>query len=1434
MSVRLVAKVHPFDATRRIVRDLPRAPLAELFSSLELDLDLSHARFTVNDGQVADPAFIPADGDLIFVNVVPAGDTRKMGTESKIGGALMVVAGVLLTVFTAGIGAGIGAALIGSGVSLFLGGVVLYNTKLPGLSSQDQAQSANYLRGSQNQTVLGGPVSIVLGKHRIAPDNAAAPYTEIVGNDQYLHQLFAVSTLDCAIDADTWKIGDTLLSKYDDASVEIVQDGATLDQYPYIVRETSVGQEVRNQSDDGSSGSLVFTTATKTNRIVVDVAFNGLIEYDKDGNKQNASVELRAEYKPAGADDSQYRSLGHWVGGWDVISAQSTKALRFTITKDLDNLSSGGADYTTDCQYDVRLTRVTGDSSDSSTIDKVYWGSLRAVQFDRPISEKAQAQITVAALRIKATGQLSGTVSQLSCIAHLLARNWDSSGSGADHWPAARTANPASAYLYILTNPRANPRPTQDSAIDWPAFESWHQFCSDKDYECNMVVSDQYDRDTLLDLIAQCGRATGIKINGKYSIVVDRERDVPMQMITPRNSWGYSGSKAFPDFPHALKINFIDAALDYQQSQLVVYDDGYNEDGSGGKTVATSFQEVDTKGVTSSDQAWKIGRYRIAAAHLRCESHELTLDFEYLVATIGDRVLFAHDVILVGLAYGRIVSTVVAEGLVTGLVVDEELQFEDGKSYAVSIRTTLGIITCPVTAPVGIVKEVALVNPISETYGIAVENLYTFGEAGLVTEDVIISDISPAEDLTAKLTLVDYASEIFDLIDDPNLQIPPYDPKISKSGSRAAFPVISSLYDIESALRDAREAALSPPGVPTYGELQGGYDAGGGTTIPATVDLSASGGYRSVTLVMDRQPELTNFQDYELQVAADMAGPWYSLRQDGLDWKGDLNAYTIAPVEMFAHVNIPLAGTADAPLARSLWYRARRVTKVMLRSSWSSAVQGVASPTQTGDLAAGSVTTNKLAAGILETLQAVIQGDVIIDKDIGFLSGQTGEVEGNEQAYLNETEVAFRRYWGGMWHTMVRLALEGLYAQQHYSDGPLVISNGTNATRRARGFDLGRPYPSANSRVYHFDGDVSDQLGTSGWTIQGSYAFDEDDLAILAMAPFTVDGAAIVGGMSLTMALGAELFGDWWIDLWFQVPAVGDNFDIVSIGNAANGVKLHYFETAIPYIDPGSTGQIPYTDPGDSGQLVYVVTEADTNLSIISSSSGVSRSQRRLISRAGWLHVGFGYVQAADILHVALGLEDIQFGTFNIGGSDALTVTLNEDKLAGMKFDEVLYDLTMPITVSTVLAQTNERIPWAANDYSQRTLVLEAYDPDVQLLQNLVRSADTADGYWTKYPDGTLEVDKIVSVTIAISTSAGVGYKTAAAVALGNWPAAAPFASLKSCEISVYHSTKLVAIASGAAVPTAASPGSVYLWSPASQASDTYSIHIQAKGRWKV
>ena len=79
---------------------------------------------------------------------------------------------------------------------------------------------------------------------------------------------------------------------------------------------------------------------------------------------------------------------------------------------------------------------------------------------------------------------------------------------------------------------------------------------------------------------------------------------------------------------------------------------------------------------------------------------------------------------------------------------------------------------------------------------------------------------------------------------------------------------------------------------PTYSEVVNGYEKGGGTKIPTVPTITKIvGKYKSIILTVDTQTNLTNPDGYEAQVSSDETN-WYSLKEDGTDWKGTLNAWT--------------------------------------------------------------------------------------------------------------------------------------------------------------------------------------------------------------------------------------------------------------------------------------------------------------------------------------------------------------------------------------------------------------------------------------------------------------------------------------------------------------------------------------------------------------
>jgi|GEM_PF-4623602 len=521
---------------------------------------------------------------------------------------------------------------------------------------------------------------------------------------------------------------------------------------------------------------------------------------------------------------------------------------------------------------------------------------------------------------------------------------------------------------------------------------------------------------------------------------------------------------------------------------------------------------------------------------------------------------------------------------------------------------------------------------------------------------------------------------------------------------------------VDAAQGTANDALSAIALRPTYIEIMTGFKEGGGTTNPVAPVISATSGFHAISLSIDKQANLTNFDHYSIQVAEAASGPWYAPRLDGGDWKADADGAASATVEFFVHANIPLAGTTEAPLPRTLYYRACRVTKGGTKSDWSNIASAAATSTNTGDIAANSITANKLAVGILSAIMAQISDHLIIDSDIGFAGGKTEDVEGNERAYLNESGISFERYANGIWNILAKLSRIGLETPQVVSSGALTIGNGTNKTRRANGFDLGIPYPSTNTHVTHFDDDYLDQTGAAIWTLDGSYALDTSEFAILSMAPFSVSGGSLSGIPVLTHDGGTGLFGSWWLDFFFAFSALTGAGVICKVGNAATFVQLSIQQTSgMEYTALGNSETYAYFDAGTSGQRAYVAAVIQKQLIVDITRNGTEEANNYTLGELSeWAHIALGVDASTGYLNGLIDMGGIEVAisrsAFNQGGSAAMILSINPGRAFTCKIDELMLDLSAPPNLSMAAAQTKSRIPWAKNNYNERKLFLDAYD----------------------------------------------------------------------------------------------------------------------------
>lgn len=298
--------------------------------------------------------------------------------------------------------------------------------------------------------------------------------------------------------------------------------------------------------------------------------------------------------------------------------------------------------------YDIRITRTESYHRDVETVfSDATWTALRTIRHDKNqdgIEDKAwngTGDAVFLALRIKATDQLNGAIDRINILASSVLPVWNGSS-----WNNEVTANPAWCAYDALTGVQVQ-RPVPDTRLDVAAFKDWADWCDDKAITYNWVHDSPETVIQRFRAIASVGYATLSIRDGLYTLVRDTVQTTPVQVITPRNAVNFSSERIFKNLPHALRVKYVDT-LFWEQDETLVYRDLYDLDSS------TSFEELDTQGITNSDQAWNFGQYFMRAAQLRPEIYHVDMDFENLIATRGDLVRLSYDVIQVGLQSARI------------------------------------------------------------------------------------------------------------------------------------------------------------------------------------------------------------------------------------------------------------------------------------------------------------------------------------------------------------------------------------------------------------------------------------------------------------------------------------------------------------------------------------------------------------------------------------------------------------------------------------------------------------------------------------------------------------------------------------------------------------------------------------------------------------
>lgn len=728
-GVNVFVRPSPLRQERHELRLQAGLSLAEIIEACHAAFPFSNLRrLHVSIGGHAVPADLWSR-----VRVKPGATVNIVAVPGK--DAFRAILGLVVAIgalFLAGpIAVSLGFAATGTAASLIAGGITLAGTMVinalfpvaPQENKVEQTKTLYSIGGGQNSAAQYGAIPVVFGRHRISPPYASGAYTELRGNNQYLRQLFCLGY--GPMDVSDIRIGETPISRFDDVDIEVIENH--LAESPTLYTKP-VFEETVQILLDRKSGWVTRTTAADVSYISVDISYpSGVIKTKKkDGDDEKYEVIIEAEYRLKG-------SSGPWLTlGTDRVFAKSRQAMRRTIGKDVPT-----------GQYDIRLRKATSDYTGSSyyVTETCYWTALRgrrnaaAVNFDQPL--------TLIALRIRATGELSGTVDRLNCIAEPLIRAWD----GSTWIDGQKSRNPADHFRHVLQG-SANARPVPDSLLDLQSLQEWHAYCVANGFTFEYVATEQRSVYEMLTTIAAAGRGAVSLRDGRWGVVWDVEDSPIVQHFTPRNSWRFKSDRDYAALPHGLRVGFVNRDNGYLNDERVVYDDGYSA------ANATKFVGIDFPGITDKDLVWKHGRYHIAQLRLQRETYTLSTDFEHLVCTRGDRVRVNHDVIW-GNAAGRVKSVSSSPDRVA---LDETFTMEAGKTYSMRFRLSDGST---------LVRTIAGVNGDFNTFTLegegslpGADDLVQFGEKGLESVVLRVKSITPQADLTAQLELVDDAPAI--------------------------------------------------------------------------------------------------------------------------------------------------------------------------------------------------------------------------------------------------------------------------------------------------------------------------------------------------------------------------------------------------------------------------------------------------------------------------------------------------------------------------------------------------------------------------------------------------------------------------------------------------------------------------------------------------
>ena len=476
--------------------------------------------------------------------------------------------------------------------------------------------------------------------------------------------------------------------------------------------------------------------------------------------------------------------------------------------------------------------------------------------------------ICVSELRIQATEQLSGYVTEFSALCHskipiYTAPVYQTNSKGqkvvktAGHWnTVAKTSNPAAIMRYLLTSKHSLIKPFSAKRLDDSSLVSLYNWCKKNDFRFDYICDSEENLwARLIEVLAPARAAPSTDVDGLWGAIVDRPDKTVKQLFTPRNSWGMSIQRGFARLPDALRVSFIDETDGWTKKESFVYNDGYGKeqkkDKNGKVTVkkANDVVEWEFPGVTNWERIHKLGRYHLAQMLHRQMTITINTDWEWLAIHRGDLVGLASDVLMNTFGTARVLrkayklsgkvddagnayiyednvkyidsdSTLELFGIhesvpsgakFVGIEIDDSVYFSEKGRYGIAVRSAKGVVNIiEIKSQYGFESSVLEFAEPSNAEKVAPNfgDLVSVSLLGSEFEKYLVASISPGDNMSAQITLVPYKTE--EIMKAANSKIPAYSVPVILDAVKGAQDLPTP--SLKSCVSDERVATVSASG----------------------------------------------------------------------------------------------------------------------------------------------------------------------------------------------------------------------------------------------------------------------------------------------------------------------------------------------------------------------------------------------------------------------------------------------------------------------------------------------------------------------------------------------------------------------------------------------------------------------------------------------